>query len=139
MFYMIETSWRFRRRKETIRLLISRRMWHLLTCIYGQLLHKKQKNQKTLTTWKVSKYGVFSRPYFAAFGLNTDRYSVSLRIEWPEKTPYLDIFHAVSDYWHHSQHFFAQRLSQVLISRFIKTPGINFHYSPHQNVKHIIG
>ena len=34
------------------------------------------------TVWKVSKYGVFSGPYFPAFG--------------PEKTPYLDTFHAVS-------------------------------------------
>ena len=30
---------------------------------------------------KVSKYGVFSGPYFPAFGLNTERYSVSLRIQ----------------------------------------------------------
>ena len=30
---------------------------------------------------KVSKYGVFSGPYFCAFGLNTERYSVSLRIQ----------------------------------------------------------
>ena len=34
------------------------------------------------TAWKVFKYGVFSGPYFSAFG--------------PEKTPYLDTFHAVS-------------------------------------------
>ena len=27
------------------------------------------------------KYGVFSGPYFPAFGLNTERYSVSLRIQ----------------------------------------------------------
>ena len=33
------------------------------------------------TVWKVSKYRVFSGPYFPAFG--------------PEKTPYLDSFHAV--------------------------------------------
>ena len=33
------------------------------------------------TTWKVSKYGVFSGPYFSVLG--------------PEKTPYLDTFHAV--------------------------------------------
>ena len=30
---------------------------------------------------KVSKYGVFSGPYFLAFGLNTERYGVSLRIQ----------------------------------------------------------
>ena len=32
------------------------------------------------TAWKVSKYGVFSGPYFSAFGLNTERYSGPLRI-----------------------------------------------------------
>ena len=29
----------------------------------------------------MSKYGIFSGPYFPAFGLNTERYSVSLRIQ----------------------------------------------------------
>ena len=65
----------------------------------------------------MSKYGVFSGPYFPAFelntqirsffwfvsscfGLNTKKNSVSLRIQsecgknGPEKTPYLDTFHA---------------------------------------------
>ena len=40
------------------------------------------------TGWKVSKYGVFSGPYFSEFGMNTEKYR-------PEKTPYLDPFHAV--------------------------------------------
>ena len=35
----------------------------------------------TYTAWKVSKYGVFSGPYFPAFGLNTERYEISLRIQ----------------------------------------------------------
>ena len=35
------------------------------------------------TAWKVSKYGVFSGPYFAAFWSNTGKYG-------PEKTQYLD-------------------------------------------------
>ena len=35
----------------------------------------------TTTAWKVSRYGDFSGPYFTAFGLNTGRYSVSLRIQ----------------------------------------------------------
>ena len=30
---------------------------------------------------EVSKYVVFSGPYFPAFGLNTERYGVSLRIQ----------------------------------------------------------
>ena len=33
-------------------------------------------------SWKVSKYGVLSGPYFPVFGLNTGNYG-------PEKTPYL--------------------------------------------------
>ena len=41
-----------------------------------------------ISAWKVSKYGVFSGPYFPAFG--------------QEKTPYIDTFHAV----HRSSFFF---------------------------------
>ena len=33
------------------------------------------------TAWKVSKYRVFSGPYFPVFGLNTEIYSVILRIQ----------------------------------------------------------
>ena len=33
------------------------------------------------TAWKVFKYGVFSGLYFPAFGLNTERFSVTLRIQ----------------------------------------------------------
>ena len=40
------------------------------------------------TAWKLSKYGVFSGPFIPVFGLNTEKYG-------PEKTPYLDTFHAV--------------------------------------------
>ena len=35
----------------------------------------------TFTAWKVSKYGVISGPYFPVFGLNTERYGGSLRIQ----------------------------------------------------------
>ena len=43
-----------------------------------------QKLSASDTAWKVSKYGVFSGPYFPVFGLNTERYGVSLHIqsEW---------------------------------------------------------
>ena len=41
------------------------------------------------TARKVSRYGIFSGPYFPAFGLNTGKYG-------PEKTPYLDTFRAVA-------------------------------------------
>ena len=47
------------------------------------------------------KYGVFFYPYFPAFGLNTDTkylsvFSPNTGKYGPEKTPYLDTFHAVS-------------------------------------------
>ena len=44
---------------------------------------------KMRTVWKVSKYGVFSGPYFPVFSPNTEKYG-------PEKTAYLDTFHAVA-------------------------------------------
>ena len=56
----------------------------------------------------MSEYGVFSGPYFPAFRLNTERYSLSTPYfsvfspnagkYGPEKTPYLDTFHAVITY-----------------------------------------
>ena len=42
----------------------------------------------TWTAWKVCKYKVFSDQYFPVFGLTTGKYG-------PEKTPYLETFHAV--------------------------------------------
>ena len=34
-----------------------------------------------ITAWKVSIYGVFSGQYFPAFGMNTETYGISLRIQ----------------------------------------------------------
>ena len=45
----------------------------------------------TVITSKVSKYAVLSGPYFPVFVLNTGKYR-------PEKTTYLDTFHAVCHY-----------------------------------------
>ena len=42
-----------------------------------------------IIAWKVSKYGVFSGPYFPAFELNTENTDL-------KKTPYFDTFHAVN-------------------------------------------
>ena len=42
---------------------------------------------------EVSKYGVFSGPYFPVFGLNI--FSLNTGKYGPGKTPYLDTFHAV--------------------------------------------
>ena len=47
------------------------------------------------TAWKVSKYGAISGLYFPVFSPNTGKYG-------PEKTPYLDTFHAVTlNFWKH--------------------------------------
>ena len=49
----------------------------------------------------MSKYGVFSGPYFPAFGLNKERYGVfspNVGKYGPEKAPYLDTFHAVQSF-----------------------------------------
>ena len=53
------------------------------------------------TAWKVSKYGVFPGLYFPAFGLNMERYRVSLRIQSEcgktgiRITPNMKTFHGV--------------------------------------------
>ena len=52
----------------------------------------------SITTWKVSKYGVVSGPYFPAFGVNTSYLSVfspSAGKYRPEITPYLNSFRLV--------------------------------------------
>ena len=49
---------------------------------------KKELFYKGFTAWNVSKYGAFSGPYFPVFSPNTGKYG-------PEKTAYLDTFHAV--------------------------------------------
>ena len=41
-----------------------------------------------ITALKVSKYRVFCGPYIPVLGLNSEKYG-------PEKTPYLETFHAV--------------------------------------------
>ena len=45
------------------------------------------KDKELYTVWKVSKYGVFSG-HLSVFSPYTGKYG-------PEKTPYLDAFHAV--------------------------------------------
>ena len=51
-------------------------------------MQKDGKKDNYITSWKVSKYGVISGPYFPVLGLNTGKYG-------PEMTPYLDTFRAV--------------------------------------------
>ena len=53
---------------------------------------------KTNTAWKVSKCGVFSGPYIPLFTPYLSVFSQNAGIYGPEKTPYLDTFHAVQLY-----------------------------------------
>ena len=69
----------------------------------------------TCTSWKVSKYGVFSGPYFSVLGLNTGKYG-------PEKTPYLDTFHAVLGSKHVSQ---SNQLFELTSKPFYKGPTLS--------------
>ena len=54
-----------------------------------------------LNIFALSKYGVFSGPYFSVFGQNTGTYRVNLQIQCkygktrPEEAPYLETFHVV--------------------------------------------
>ena len=45
----------------------------------------KKKNHNLVTAWKVSKYGIYSSPYFPAFQLNMERYSVQMRENTDQK------------------------------------------------------
>ena len=69
--------------------------WHVRTCNSEKMKKCKIKETKKLafseneytflvschTAWKVSKYGVFSGPYFPVFRLNTETYSLNLPIQ----------------------------------------------------------
>ena len=47
----------------------------------GQTLRTIFTDKGVYTAWKVAKYGVYPGPYFPAFGLNTEKYFVSFRIQ----------------------------------------------------------
>ena len=95
----------------------------------------------------MSEYGVFSGPYFPAFGLNTDRdgnteyfsvFSPNVGKYGPEKTPYLDTLHVVlcstvtllfkigfftyiilNLYLNISEHLFNRRYPENILLRFV--------------------
>ena len=59
------------------------------TCYFSiGLFCEFHSSKNCFTTWKVSKYVVFSGPYFPKFSPNTGKYG-------PEKTPYLGTFQTV--------------------------------------------
>ena len=57
--------------------------------------HLKCFPSKSNIVRKVSRYRVFSGPHFPIFGMKTEIYVPNTGKYEPEKTPYLDIFHAV--------------------------------------------
>ena len=72
----------------------------------------------------MSKYGVFSGPYFPVFGLNTGIYG-------PEKIQYLDTFHAVHDMPgpmnnHCKKYVMCKFLCPEIKYKFSCEPGIKF-------------
>ena len=71
-------------------------------------MRKERIYKKITIAWKVSKYGGFSGTYFPVFGLNAGKYG-------PEKTPYLDIFHAV----YHLQPFRITETEAMKMSSFL--------------------
>ena len=54
----------------------SRQQYNLILIVWDSMTFLK-----FYTAWKVSKYGVFSGPYFPVFGMNTEIYGVDLRIQ----------------------------------------------------------
>ena len=80
----------------------------------------------------MSKYGVFSGPYFPAFGLSRQIYYVNPRIQseygkyGPEKL-YLDTFHIMKTTYHlhhHHHPLLHHRLRSDLLDSVIKTENI---------------
>ena len=71
------------------------RIWSYEIGLYAAAIHCIKSVQIVFS-------GVFSGPYFPAFGLNTERYcsifSPNTAKYGPEKIPYLGIFHAVCNY-----------------------------------------
>ena len=61
------------------------------------------------TAWKVSKYGIFSGPYFPVFGLNTEIYEVT---QFPWRIKFL-IHHSFGPIWNVLLQY--QYISRILI------------------------
>ena len=84
----------------------------------------------TNTSGKVSKYGVFSGPFFPVFGLNTERYRVSLRIlsecgkMWTRK----------NSVFGHFSHSDISLLSIIIITHAIKNSNSSFSIH-HMNLQ----
>ena len=80
-----------------------------------------------VTAWKVSKNGVISGLYFPVFGLNTKRFSISLRIQFEcgkIRTSNNSVF------GHFSRKWLLSELVLILILFFSRSVGKNYHPHP---------
>ena len=84
-----------------------------------QTMTWQRKRFFSINAWKMSKCGVFSGPYFAAFELNTGKYG-------PERNPYLDTFHAVY-IWLLNQITYQRMQKSDNIKGFKKTRNCSFN------------
>ena len=50
---------------------------HFLFFLFALVYFQSSRNLKPTTAWTVSRYGVFPGPYFPAFSMNTEIYSIS--------------------------------------------------------------
>ena len=73
---------------------------------------------ESIAAWKVSKYGVFSGPYFPVISRNMGKYGL-------EKTLYLDTFHAVNllDIWILCKYVIPKNNQNI-------TAGLSIHIKP---------
>ena len=62
--------------------------WFVIHWNQTKMTWQYHERSNHFTAWKVSKYKVFSGPYFPVFSPNTGKYEI-------EGTPYSDNFHAV--------------------------------------------
>ena len=84
------------------------------------------------TALKVSKYGGFCGLYFPAFRLNTEylsafssAFSLNAGKHGPEKTPYLDTFHAVVTFIkpiNGSSYHYSYKMSHSIVSMSLADP-----------------
>ena len=90
-----------------------------------------------LTAWNVTKYGVFSGPDFPAFRLYTERYSVSLRIQYKcrkIRNRKSSVFGHFSHSDYHSNSFY-RLITCIIIQALIRVARLFLGKSTQKKVK----
>ena len=79
----ISHKWMHQKHVENLKLQLKNYNYSSAVCIStGQKINFSVLQGLLHTVWNVSKYGVFSGPYFPPFALNTERYFIFLRIQF---------------------------------------------------------